>query len=248
MGFQRVHGGLERVVKSSNVERIIEKSHQGGSDRLLIMQSFIELQKTYFNGPTKELLNAFNYKLHGLATFIDYKYGSDDQNMTGLAVQFGTRIQSDLSNSSYFRHASMDAKFREVIYYYPELHRSFLSPSQNYSIVKNNVDARKLIQLGLTLFDPQGNLPNYGTEFFFVWEFNFMDFDTDEDLQNSKSIALLKRQSIDFSMNKLIGISSADFAILFIASRLSIAMRCLGGNWTWITFHSMYDFGLLVKI
>ncbi|XP_022897280.1 probable CCR4-associated factor 1 homolog 6 [Olea europaea var. sylvestris] len=104
-------------------------------------------RKTYFDGSTKELLNAFNYKLHGLAT-----------------------------------------------------------------------------------------------------KFNFMDFGVDKDLQNLKSIALIKRQGIDFSINKLMGISSADYAFLFMASRLSIATRWLGRNRTWITFHSTYDFGFLVKI
>ncbi|CAA2959021.1 probable CCR4-associated factor 1 homolog 11 [Olea europaea subsp. europaea] len=142
----------------------------------------------------------------------------------------------------------MDTEFPGVIYHYPELRRSSLFPCQNYSIVKKNVNAMKLIQLGLTLFDPQGNLPDFGTEFCFVWKFNFMDFGVDEDLQNPKSIALFKRQGIDFFINKLIGISFADYAFLFMASRISIATRWLGRNRTWITFHSTYDFGFLVKM
>ncbi|CAA2959022.1 probable CCR4-associated factor 1 homolog 11 [Olea europaea subsp. europaea] len=79
-------------------------------------------------------------------------------------------------------------------------------------------------------------------------EVQFHDFGVDEDLQNPKSIALIKRQGIDFSINKLMGISSADYAFLFMASRLSMAMRWLGRNRTWITFHSTYDFEFLLKI
>ncbi|XP_022897278.1 probable CCR4-associated factor 1 homolog 9 [Olea europaea var. sylvestris] len=139
----------------------------------------------------------------------------------------------------------MNTEFFEVIYHYLELHLSNLPPSQNYSIMKKNVDAMKLIQMGLTLFDPQGYIPDFGIEFCFIWKFNFMEFSIDKDLQNSKSIALLRRQGIDFTKNKLIGISSADFAFLFLAFQLSIATRWLGGNQTWITFHSTYDFGFL---
>ncbi|CAA2968297.1 probable CCR4-associated factor 1 homolog 11 [Olea europaea subsp. europaea] len=125
----------------------------------------------------------------------------------------------------------MDTEFPRVIYHYPELHRSSLSPCQNYSIVKKNVNDMKLIQLGLTLFDPQVSRTG-----------------VDEDLQNPKSITLFKRQGIDFFINKLIGISFVDYVFLFMASRISIATRWLGRNRTWITFHGTYDFEFLVKI
>ncbi|CAI9769230.1 unnamed protein product [Fraxinus pennsylvanica] len=42
----------------------------------------------------------------------------------------------------YFPYASMDTEFPGVIYHYPDLHHSSLTPSQNYSIMKKNVDAR----------------------------------------------------------------------------------------------------------
>ncbi|KAL2483895.1 putative CCR4-associated factor 1-like protein 11 [Forsythia ovata] len=140
----------------------------------------------------------------------------------------------------------MDTEFPGVVFNHPELHYSSLSLSQNYLIMKKNVDAMKIIQLGLTLADAHGNLPDFGTQYCYVWEFNFNDFDVDKDLQNSDSIGLLKRQGIDFSKNKQIGISSYKFATLFMASGLS--MVWLNQNRTWVTFHSTYDFGFLIKI
>ncbi|CAI9765046.1 unnamed protein product [Fraxinus pennsylvanica] len=147
-----------------------------------------------------------------------------------------------------FSYASMDTEFPGVIYHHPELHYSRLTPIESYSIMKKNVDAMKLIQVGLTLSDEEGNLPDFGTEFCYVWEFNFQEFDVDEDLQNPQSIDLLKRQGIDFSKNKRLGIHSFQFAVLFMTSGLSLAPTWADRNRTWVTFHSMYDFGFLIKI
>ncbi|CAI9755076.1 unnamed protein product [Fraxinus pennsylvanica] len=147
-----------------------------------------------------------------------------------------------------FPYASMDTEFPGVIYHDPVFHYSALSATQTYSIMKKNVDAMKLIQFGLTLSDAEGNLPDFGTPYCYVWEFNFREFDVDKDLQNPDSIALLKRQGIDFSKNKKIGICSFHFATLFMASGLSMAPTWVNQNRTWVTFHSTYDFGFLVKI
>ncbi|XP_022856690.1 probable CCR4-associated factor 1 homolog 11 [Olea europaea var. sylvestris] len=147
-----------------------------------------------------------------------------------------------------FPYTSMDTEFPGVIYHHPKLNYSRLSPGESYSIMKKNVDAMKLIQVGLTLSDEEGNLPDFGSEFCYVWEFNFQEFDVDEDLQNPKSIDLLKRQGIDFSKNKRMGIHSFQFAVLFMTSGLSLAPTWVDRSRTWITFHSTYDFGYLIKI
>ncbi|CAI9787843.1 unnamed protein product [Fraxinus pennsylvanica] len=78
----------------------------------------------------------------------------------------------------------------------------------------------KLIQLDLTLFDEKA----------ISWKFNFREFGVDKDLQNSDSIALLKRQDIDFSKNKQARICSFHFAKLFVASELSMALTWLNQN------------------
>lgn len=68
--------------------------------------------------------------------------------------------------------------------------------------MKVNVDATKVIQLGLTLSNANGNLPHLGTNSCYAWQFNFRDFDVDKDLSNPASLELLKQQGIDFSKNK----------------------------------------------
>ncbi|KAK1386509.1 Poly(A)-specific ribonuclease [Heracleum sosnowskyi] len=114
-----------------------------------------------------------------------------------------------------------------------------LNPEETYSQMKANVDASKLIQLGLTLSDHCGNLPDFGWGACFVWQFNFREFDVEKDLQNFSSIKLLKQNGIDFSANKTYGVRSEDFARLF--------RGCFGPNCTWVTFHGGYDFGYLIK-
>ncbi|KAK4476885.1 hypothetical protein RD792_016049 [Penstemon davidsonii] len=117
--------------------------------------------------------------------------------------------------------------------------------------MKQNVDALHLIQLGLTLSDAHDNLPNFSTPFSYVWQFNFRDFDPDLHLYNPESIALLRRQGIDLSYNKRMGIDSHIFAMKFKAMLLdmrSLRIRRLPVNLTWITFHGSYDFGFLIKI
>ncbi|CAA2999463.1 probable CCR4-associated factor 1 homolog 9 [Olea europaea subsp. europaea] len=156
-------------------------------------------------------------------------------------------IQSVLGQ---YPNVSMDIEFPGVVYQ-SDKHYSLLSPSECYLMMKKNVDALKIIQFGLTLSDAQGNLPNLGTEFCYVWEFNFQDFDVDNDLHNPESIDLLKRQGIDFLKNKQKGIRSPQFAKLFMLSGLSFRLDPLWldrNRRTLVTFHGTYDFGFLIKI
>ncbi|CAL0333532.1 unnamed protein product [Lupinus luteus] len=116
--------------------------------------------------------------------------------------------------------------------------------SENYALLKANVDRLHLIQVGLTLSDKDGNLPNLGTSHSFIWEFNLSDFDVSRDLHAPESIALLRRQGIDFEMNTKFGIDSIHFRRLLLSSRI----LGRGDQVSWVTFHSAYDFGFLVKI
>ncbi|KAL4633092.1 hypothetical protein ACB092_04G096400 [Castanea dentata] len=105
----------------------------------------------------------------------------------------------------------------------------------NYNIIKDfdNVNATKIIQLGLALCDDKGSLPNFGT-----------NFDVYNDIQNTESTELLKSQGINFDKNLKEGIDSADFAALMLKYGL------LGNHsaFAWVTFHGAYDIAHLMKI
>ncbi|TYG74705.1 hypothetical protein ES288_D04G203600v1 [Gossypium darwinii] len=119
-------------------------------------------------------------------------------------------IRSALYNYSF---VSMDTEFPGTIFKSEKRFVQLGNPEVNYRFMKVNVDALKIIQLGLTLSDSDGNLPDFGTPF-----------------------------CIDFTRNKEKGICSRDFGIMVLISGLGF------GELTWVTFHSAYDFGFLLKI
>ncbi|KAM1219788.1 hypothetical protein ACFX2G_047817 [Malus domestica] len=139
----------------------------------------------------------------------------------------------------HYTFVSLDTEFPGTVFQIPAQ-----TPASKYHLMRENVNATKIIQLGLTLSDRHGNLPDLGTDTCYIWEFNFRDFDIDRDCQNKDSIELLKRQGIDFLENKQNGISASHFSSLLRNSGL-ISRE---SNLTWVTFHSAYDFGFLIKI
>ncbi|XP_068466613.1 probable CCR4-associated factor 1 homolog 9 [Phaseolus vulgaris] len=135
---------------------------------------------------------------------------------------------------------SMDTEFPGVVF---QSHPAFRQPQNNYAVMKANVDSMHLIQVGLTLSDRHDNLPTFGTSNRFIWEFNFCEFDVTQHPHAPHSIALLRRQGIDFDKNRRFGVSIVRFAELMMFSGL-----LCNNNIQWIAFHSAYDFGYMVKI
>lgn len=118
----------------------------------------------------------------------------------------------------------------------------------------------KVIQIGLTLFNDDGETPparpgatdadlgmaarrsaNHGP-LPFSWQFNFK-FSLTEDMYSEKSIESLQQAGIDFNLLERDGIDPHEFAALLIPSGLV----CFD-NVKWISFHGGYDFGYLTKL
>ncbi|KAE9584515.1 hypothetical protein Lal_00021757 [Lupinus albus] len=117
------------------------------------------------------------------------------------------------------------------------------SYDDHYQTLKNNVDMLKLIQLGLTFSDEEGNLPLCGTNSHCIWQFNFCEFNVNEDVFANDSIELLRRSGIDFRKNNEKGIDAKRFGEILMSSGI-----VLNDNVHWVTFHSGYDFGYLLKL
>jgi len=112
------------------------------------------------------------------------------------------------------------------------------SSDYHYQTMRCNVDLLRIIQVGITLADEDGNYPQDTC----TWQFNFK-FSLNEDMFAPESIELLQKSGIDFQRHEEFGILPSDFAELLITSGL-----VLSDETTWIGFHSGYDFGYLVKL
>ncbi|KAG6483033.1 hypothetical protein ZIOFF_059673 [Zingiber officinale] len=125
-----------------------------------------------------------------------------------------------------------------------------LTLPQRYELIRANVEALRIVQVGLTLSDAAGNLPcaiySDGTCVRYVWEFNFRDFDISRDRFAPSSVELLKANGIDFQKNQIWGIDSCRFA-----HHLATSGLLSFGHFSpvsWVTFQGAYDFAFLVKM
>ncbi|KAH9999597.1 CAF1-domain-containing protein [Russula compacta] len=112
------------------------------------------------------------------------------------------------------------------------------SSDYHYQTMRCNVDLLKIIQIGLTLSDEDGNYPQDVS----TWQFNF-HFSVNEDMFAPESVELLQKSGIDFQRHEEFGILPNDFAELMITSGL-----VLTDETSWISFHSGYDFGYFLKL
>ena len=116
---------------------------------------------------------------------------------------------------------------------------SFKSGSDfHYQTLRCNVDLLKIIQLGLTFSNDDGELAPGVCTYQFNFKFSLMD-----DIYAQDSIDLLTRSGIDFRQHEDYGIDVHYFAELLISSGC-----VLNDEVKWISFHSGYDFGYLMKL
>lgn len=135
-----------------------------------------------------------------------------------------------------YHYVAMDTEFPGVVARPIGEFRS--TAEYQYQLLRCNVDLLKIIQLGLTFLDESGKTPpGYST-----WQFNFK-FNLTEDMYAQDSIDLLQNSGIQFKKHEEEGIDVNDFAELLMTSGV-----VLNENIKWLSFHSGYDFGYLLKL
>lgn len=112
------------------------------------------------------------------------------------------------------------------------------SPDFHYKSLKVNVDLLKIIQLGLSFADEDGNFAK-GCP---CWQFNFK-FSLNDDMFAQDSIDLLVNSGISFDDHATRGIDPQRFGELLMVSGLVLDDRV-----KWVSFHSGYDYGYLLKL
>ncbi|KAI3996641.1 hypothetical protein MKX01_009473 [Papaver californicum] len=93
----------------------------------------------------------------------------------------------------------------------------------------------------------EGNLLDFDTHTC-IWQFNLSDFDVVKNLYAADSIELLKKQGINFEKNRREGIDYRVIARLLLRYGIVYNRIIYGYPVNWITFHSDYDFGYLIKL
>ena len=128
----------------------------------------------------------------------------------------------------------------------------------HYQTLRCNVDLLRVIQLGITLFSEDGEMPpafpsdtqtipsthfpNNLVACPYTWQFNFQ-FSPDNDMYNQDSINFLLNSGMDMDKHEKSGINPTVFGAMLISSGL-----VLTDDVRWISFHSGYDFAYLVKL
>jgi len=112
------------------------------------------------------------------------------------------------------------------------------SSDYQYQLLRCNVDLLKIIQIGFTFYDDKGEQPPNGS----TWQFNFT-FNLGEDMYAQDSIDLLIGSGIQFKGHEEDGVDVNHFAELLYTSGI-----ILSDDIYWLSFHSGYDFGYLLKL
>eukprot|EP01026_Neomeris_dumetosa_P045039 TRINITY_DN3817_c0_g1_i12.p2 TRINITY_DN3817_c0_g1~~TRINITY_DN3817_c0_g1_i12.p2 ORF type:complete len:356 (-),score=37.06 TRINITY_DN3817_c0_g1_i12:1113-2069(-) len=134
---------------------------------------------------------------------------------------------------------AMDTEFPGIV---AKALGNFKGTEYQYQQLRQNVNLLKLIQLGLTFTDKDGNLPMVDGKLC-IWQVNFREFRLSQDMFAPESIQLLKDAGIEFDKLQRFGVDIARFGEQLMTSGI-----VLNEDVKWVTFHSGYDFGYLLKV
>lgn len=178
--------------------------------------------------------NRFNFHPSVMPyTFNNEELGIKDVWNYNLDSEFQT-IRRIVKNYTFI---AMDTEFPGVVARPIGEFRS--TADFHYQMLRCNVDMLKVIQIGFTFFDSNGQTPK---DTFSTWQFNFK-FNLSEDMYAQDSIELLQKSGIQFERHEEDGINPMYFAELLMTSGV-----VLDDNISWLSFHSGYDFGYLMKL
>ncbi len=134
-----------------------------------------------------------------------------------------------------YTYIGMDTEFPGIIYNLKNIDNDFY-----FKTMKLNIESSKLIQLGITLTNENGEFPEKYP--YHTWQFNFK-FDLEKDKYSEESINLLKNSGIDFENLKKNGIEHKTFVQALMKSSL-----VLNPEVKWISYQGSYDFGYLLNL
>lgn len=183
-----------------------------------------QLRLKELNG-MRTVLDAYNYKLKhdGIRDVWSYNLEYEWKKMEMWIEKYP--------------YIALDTEFPGILY---EPFGFFADEEEcEYYRLKLNVDEMKIIQMGITLFNEDGEMipgPVHS------WQFNFR-FEEKFDLNNEESIDMLKDAGLDFFKMRLNGIEYSKFAEVFMKSGL-----VANNDVTWITFHGCFDWGYFLKL
>jgi CCR4-NOT transcription complex subunit 7/8 len=178
--------------------------------------------------------------LHSSHNSFDF-FENNQENYSFIKEVYASDFKTELKkikaiiDKKEFIYIGMDTEFPGTIYNINNINNDFY-----YKTMKLNVNSTKLIQLGITLINKNGEFPEDYP--YHTWQFNFK-FDIEKDKYSEESINLLKCNGIDFKKLKEDGIDYKEFADGLLNSAL-----VLNPNVKWISYHGLYDFGYLLKI
>ena len=168
-------------------------------------------------------------------------HNSFSENSSPIKEVYASNFNEELKNiksiieEGEYTYIGMDTEFPGIIYNLNNLNNDFY-----YKTMKLNVESTKLIQLGITLSNKNGEFPKNVP--YHTWQFN-LQFDIDNDKYSEESINLLKNSGIDFENLKKNGINYKKFSSGLINSGLVLNPKI-----KWISYHGSYDFAYLLKL